>query len=122
LEDYDGTILFITHDRALIKALAEMIWWVEDGRSHIIDGGYDALTRWLEARRGPEMRNDDDPATKVHRRADHRARQRSDGERVKRQLTKQLEQLEAQMTELQAHKENLERRLADPSVYDDPDE
>ncbi len=51
LEAYEGTLLFVTHDRRLLDSLAQSIWWIEDGSLHVIDGGYEALSLWLAARR-----------------------------------------------------------------------
>ncbi len=32
LDEYDGTILFVSHDRAFVDALATQVWMIEDGR------------------------------------------------------------------------------------------
>lgn len=42
LENFDGTILLISHDRYLIDRLATQIWELRDGRLHVFPGTYAA--------------------------------------------------------------------------------
>jgi len=41
LEAYNGTICFITHDRTLIREIANKIIDIKDGRSRVFNGNYD---------------------------------------------------------------------------------
>ncbi len=47
LEDFDGTILLVSHDRYLIDALATQIWELSASQLTVFDGGYQEL---LQAR------------------------------------------------------------------------
>ncbi|HSH01624.1 MAG TPA: ABC-F family ATP-binding cassette domain-containing protein [Anaerolineae bacterium] len=47
LEQFQGTILMVSHDRYLINRLANQIWTLEDGYLHVFEGSYQ---RYLEAR------------------------------------------------------------------------
>lgn len=40
LQDYNGTILLVSHDRYLINRLATQIWELRDGRLHVFTGTY----------------------------------------------------------------------------------
>lgn len=40
LLDFDGTILFVSHDRYLVDALATQVWVIQDQRLRIFEGGY----------------------------------------------------------------------------------
>jgi ATP-binding cassette subfamily F protein 3 len=40
LEQFDGTILMVSHDRYLVNALATQIWALDDGRLRVYAGGY----------------------------------------------------------------------------------
>jgi len=48
LKEFPGTILFVSHDRYLVDALATHVWALRDGRLHVYEGNYAA---YLEARR-----------------------------------------------------------------------
>jgi ATP-binding cassette, subfamily F, member 3 len=41
LDDYQGTIVFVSHDRHLIASLADQLWIVEDGALQVFDGTYE---------------------------------------------------------------------------------
>ncbi len=49
LEQYDGTIVLVSHDRYLVDRLATQIWEIRDGRMHIFEGTYQ---EFLAARTG----------------------------------------------------------------------
>jgi ATP-binding cassette subfamily F protein 3 len=40
LQDYDGTILLVSHDRYLINRLATQIWELREKRLHVFKGTY----------------------------------------------------------------------------------
>lgn len=40
LSDFDGTVLFVSHDRYLIEALATQVWAIEGDSLHVHRGGY----------------------------------------------------------------------------------
>ncbi len=48
LQDFDGSVIFVSHDRHLISLLANNLWFVDDGRIHEFEGTYDD---WLESNR-----------------------------------------------------------------------
>jgi ATP-binding cassette, subfamily F, member 3 len=43
LEQFDGTILLVSHDRYLVDRLASQIWELRDGRLHVFNGSYQEL-------------------------------------------------------------------------------
>jgi ATP-binding cassette subfamily F protein 3 len=46
LANYNGSMLFVTHDRQLVDKLATEIWYIEHGRMHIFRGRYDGWRRF----------------------------------------------------------------------------
>jgi ATP-binding cassette subfamily F protein 3 len=49
LEGFDGTILFVSHDRYFIDALATQVWAVENCRLVVVEGNYTAFQQWQRA-------------------------------------------------------------------------
>lgn len=43
LEQFDGAIILVSHDRYLVDRLATQIWELRDGRLHVFDGPYQAF-------------------------------------------------------------------------------
>ena len=48
LQDFDGSVIFVSHDRHLISLLANNLWFVDDGQIREFEGTYDD---WLESNR-----------------------------------------------------------------------
>lgn len=48
LSTYEGTILLVSHDRALIDALATQVWAVSEGRLVVFPGKYSEYLAWRE--------------------------------------------------------------------------
>lgn len=121
LEAYEGTLLFVTHDRTLLAALADTIWWIEDGRIRVIEGGYEALVPWLAARRAEQAADkgyEESTPQQAQRSNDERARAKAQ-EREARARERRLAEIEAEVERLAARKAELETLLADPATYQD---
>ena len=68
LEAFPGTILLVSHDRALLDAIADRTLAVEDGRLNAYDGGWADYVRRARARRRPRPVPPRAPKTKPRRR------------------------------------------------------
>jgi ATP-binding cassette subfamily F protein 3 len=120
LAAYRGTLLFISHDRALVNALATRVVEVLDGTLRDFPGNYEDYLR----RRGPAP---DPPATARAAAADpappgraERERARA-GRRARERATRRLERVEAEILERESALEALGWRLGDPEVWRDPE-
>ena len=51
LKRFGGTIVFVSHDRYLVQALATHIWAVEDGTIAVVRGGWERYLEWRAERR-----------------------------------------------------------------------
>ncbi len=51
LQTFDGTVIFVSHDRYLVQAVATHIWAIEAGQIRTILGGWEAYLQWRSAAR-----------------------------------------------------------------------
>ncbi|MCI0713094.1 MAG: ABC-F family ATP-binding cassette domain-containing protein [Chloroflexi bacterium] len=118
LQDYEGTILLVSHDRYLIDALASQIWSLQPGEMEVFEGSYQQFLAVREARRQVEIGN---------RQADNEDEQNSgDGERTSRkdgltpyQRQKMLDTLEADIHRLEAELETVTSEITTASEAGD---
>ncbi len=111
LDDYDGTILLVTHDRYLIDALGTQIWEIEPDESQltIFEGTYSQ--RREERERLATLR-----ATETTQTAPTRPVRRSADPAVKEERRKvaRLQELENKIATLEAQMAELGRKLENP--------
>jgi len=137
LGTYDGTLVFVSHNRSLIRALATRIWNVEAQRVETYPGTLDEyMYSMAERRQAVAVAGDGnvkrDPRGKVavavapaKTREDDKLRKRKEAEeRQKRNsklgpLEKQVAQLEDRIAVLEAEQKMRSAELADPSVYEE---
>ncbi len=67
LNEYNGSILFVSHDRYFIDAVADTIWMVEDGSIEAFAGNYSEYAAYREAKERPEPPVKERQATKDER-------------------------------------------------------
>ncbi len=115
VNNYDGAVLLISHDRHLVDACADRLWLVEGGNVKRFDGDLDDYRRHLLALRAGERAEKRGTKTADNRKA---ARQSAAEERKRlAPLKKAVEKAEAHIEELEQKIKRLEQKLADPKLY-----
>jgi ATP-binding cassette subfamily F protein 3 len=121
LQDYEGALIVVAHDRHLLRATADELWLVLDGTLAPFDGDLDDYRDWVRTRR---TRDDSDTADKsadgtaarkAQRRAEALERQRL--AELRRPLQRKIADVEAQMQSLGMEKRDLETWLASADAY-----
>jgi ATP-binding cassette subfamily F protein 3 len=126
LSTFDGTLVFVSHNRSLIRTLATRIWNVENGAVETYPGTLDEYMYSQAQRRtegdgsesakpvarSPKPKEDD----KVRKRREAEARQKRAAKLGP--LEKQVAQLEERISTLEAEQTVRSAELSDPAVYD----
>ena len=120
LEDFDGTILTVSHDRYFINRVADRIIEMRpDGVKEYL-GNYDD---YLEKKRREEAGLEDAAASGMTKtQLDKQRRKERLLREGKKALEKQLEAAEARIAAAEKEIQDLETRMADPELYQHPDE
>ncbi len=133
LDEYDGTILFVSHNRSFINRLATKIWDVDAGRIEEYPGTLNEYEAHVLAREGacPEagevLRSGEgggrsSEAGRRRSRKDVR-RERAEQRRLLRNKLKPLEgslrTIEERINRLESRQKEIERDLADPELFRD---
>lgn len=118
LQDFNGALVVVAHDRALLRAVADRFVLVADGQVNPFEGDLDDYRQWLKNRRDSGAPPLD---STTHRAANdnRKAKRRTDAarrERVK-PLRQQMQHWEREIDRLQTALQEIETALADPSLY-----
>jgi ATP-binding cassette subfamily F protein 3 len=128
LADYDGTLIFISHDRAFINAIANRIVEVREGRLRNFPGNYDdyiwkkeqEIVAAADAVAVNSSASGEAQASAISRpkKEDRRARAERIQERSRRlkPLQEKLKALEGEIAGLEKEKAELTAALCDPAI------
>jgi ATP-binding cassette subfamily F protein 3 len=129
LESYDGTVVLVSHDRELLRALTTKLWILHDRHITEFAGGFG---EWEEvsaerAHAASVRAAEEASLRKVHERQKVAARStaeslspkdaQKDARKRQRIAQRQLEEEETRIAELEAHIATLSARLDDPGLY-----
>ena len=130
LDDYQGTICMVTHDRTLIRQVANKIVEVKDGEPRVFSGDYDSYLYWQQ-QPGPEppsangvgkgaAESGKGKRSRRPRRiiTPEQEKQRA-LERRARKLSAEIDEISAAISEREAISSELEAMFADPELFED---
>ncbi|MES1942818.1 ABC transporter [Salinisphaera sp. PC39] len=122
LQDYEGAMVLVAHDRHLIDATCDDLWRIADGRCKPFDGDLDDYAAWLRAQQA-NVEGEPDTAT-AGARPSARDQRREAAERRQRQkpLRDEIKRLEKELAALERKLTEVETALADPAVYERADD
>ena len=117
LQDFSGALVVVSHDRHLIRSIADSLWLVAGGRVAPFDGDLDDYAQWL-ARAQAGDSGGDEPAEPTGADA-RRAQKRAEAERRNRlsPLRARVAAAEEQIETFERARRETEERLADPALY-----
>ena len=119
LQDYEGALVLVSHDRHLLRTTTDDLFLIADGSLAPFDGDLDDYRAWLSRRGGQGSAavvvNDGKLARKRQREQEAAQRQLLLARR--RPLQKELKSIEHRLSAWQAERASLDQQLADPGHY-----
>ncbi len=109
LEAYSGAVVLVSHDRSLVRAVADELWLVADGQVQLFDGDLEDYKKWIDARRSDETAQSKSSADK--------AKQKSSTKPNKKALLSKQSKLEAALNIAQKELAEARRQLGDSATY-----
>jgi ATP-binding cassette subfamily F protein 3 len=120
LQDFEGAMVIVSHDRHLLRTVTDQFYLVHDGRVEIFDGDLDDYRKHLQKTLQPEnvpVRAEKTDNTAKARKSQRRAA--AEMRQALQPLRTEIRQLENTLANLTARKSSLEQQLEDPSLYAD---
>lgn len=118
LNEYEGAVLVITHDRHLIEATVDQIWIAEEGTIKVYDDDIEAYQRMLL---GGAQRSQSKANSGASGGSGNRKRERQEAAARRAELTplrKEIKAAEQKISRLKIELGKVEAKLADPELYD----
>ena len=112
LNDFDGAVILVSHDRRLLEATADRLLLISGGRATPFDGDLDDYRRYL-------LNGDNAPSAPPEAKATKEDARRDAAERRRRlkPLKEKIEAAEHQVTALTSEVQKLDAALADPLLF-----
>jgi len=86
LQGFEGGLIVVSHDRHLIKTVADTLWLAADGELRNFDGDLDDYQRWLKERGKNRRESSDPPPRKARPARDPVVQWRRELEQIERRL------------------------------------
>ena len=119
LQEYEGAIVLVSHDRHLLRTTADSLWLVANGRVQPFDGDLDDYRDLLRQREAVDGAAAEPAGASRKQQKRDQAEARNQRYAQKRPLAQRLAKLERRMAELERERKPLGLWLADPASYAD---
>ncbi len=115
LKEFDGTLLFVSHDRYFIQALADKILELEDGELTAFTGNYEEYAQAKREKNTEEkvVQRIPTPSVSLQKESYYRSKEERAQDAKRRTRTKKIEE---EIASLEEETEKLNAELADPAV------
>ncbi len=120
LQDFEGGMVIVSHDRHLLRTCADELLLVADGRTTEFEGDLDDYAAWLAAQRAADKAATTEVSADKSERQQLRAEAKANRQALlaqRRPLLKEIEQLDKKIARWQDEKAALESQFADPDFY-----
>jgi len=124
LQQFEGTLIVVSHDRYFLDNVANKIWFIEDQKIKVYPGTYAEYDEWLAKRKIEQRLN---PTPKVEKKEEKKEQapakqsqpQNDNKFQQLKKLNQDLSKMEDQIAELETEVKDLEAKLADDKLYTD---
>lgn len=134
LNNYEGSIIMVSHDRYFVSKTANKIWEIIDNEIKEFKGSYQEYVEWKERmakiqaaeQKNNKQKEQNKPAEPVKQEQPKQAEKpkqqvnnNNDAKRDLQQLQKQFSKVEEQVNQLNKQKAQVETDLANPALFND---
>ncbi|HKS55296.1 MAG TPA: ATP-binding cassette domain-containing protein [Steroidobacteraceae bacterium] len=116
LQDYEGAVVLVAHDRHLLRAVADELLLVDGGRATPFDGDLEDYARWFLTSAAPAQETAGVAKSGAE---EKKQRKREEADRRNRlsPLRAEVARCETRIAELERKRQEIEAQLASPDIY-----
>lgn len=122
LQQYEGTFVVVSHNRHFISEVANKIWYIEDKQIKEYPGTYREYLYWRSTIQ-PAVEEEvveEKKEKPSYVKEPAKPRHQTDDKELKK-VKSEMDGLEHEILELESEKEMLEKHMANPDIYGNPD-
>ena len=116
LQDYEGALVLVSHDRSLLRATADELWLVDEGKVVEYDGDLEDYARRLRVKEQGEVPGAE-PAVSRKEQKRQEAEERNRRFAQRKPLEARIRSAEKEIETLGAEKLRIEKMIAAPDMY-----
>jgi len=126
LQNYDGAVILVAHDKNLLESVVDEFWLVNDGQVNPFKGDLNDYQKWLnENRWGKEkatLKGDSTSAVDENKNEPQLSRKEqkkieAETRKQKAPLSNRIKKIDSEIHDLQQEKTDLEKLLASSEIY-----
>lgn len=119
LKSFEGTVIFVSHDRYFISALSDCVAEIEDGKLNFVNGGYESF-REAKSQQAKKLEEEREKIAQAEYSERRKESYRSKKDRAAEAAVKgRIKAIEAALSSNEAEEADIQAQLADPSVTAD---
>ncbi|MCZ6723414.1 MAG: ATP-binding cassette domain-containing protein [Gammaproteobacteria bacterium] len=116
LQDFEGSVILVSHDRHLLRSVCDDLWLIDEGKVQQFNEDIDAYPKWLATRKQRQVA----PGDVAPQRGGNRKKQKRQQAATRRLLQPQLNRLKLMETEIEKltrRKAEMESLLGESELY-----
>jgi ATP-binding cassette subfamily F protein 3 len=122
VDEYEGTVLLVSHDRAVLRELATRVWWFDGTRLHDFDGPFVEWEAMIAERSAREAQAASAQAAKerdaARARAERERSSKTQDDGARRRAKRALEEAEQDVARCEQRVKTLQNALTADALYD----
>jgi ATP-binding cassette subfamily F protein 3 len=125
LDDFEGTLLVVSHDRYFLDRECDEIWELDDAGIQVYEGNYSAFLEEKKKREKnaavPAPKAKAAPKDEAPSKAQQDREADKEAQKKAKELARRQQELEKRISELEAKKKEIEDQFLDPALVQRPD-
>jgi len=113
LQDFEGAMVLVSHDRHLLRTVCDSLMLVSSGSVTVFKGDLDEYSSWLLRQRNGE---DEKPASRPSKKDNRRLK--TEQRKILQPLRNKVKKLEHDLDKLHQRIAELDAQMADPALYE----
>jgi ATP-binding cassette subfamily F protein 3 len=116
LQEFEGSVILVSHDRHLLRSVCDDLWLIDDGKVQQFKEDIDAYPKWLATRKQRQAAGDEVAPVKGGNRKKQK-RQEAAARRLLQPQLNRLRLLESEIEKLTRRKAEMETQLGESELY-----